>query len=177
MDGRGSKESPLDVLIVGAGMAGLYALYHMRERGLSAVAWEAGDGVGGTWYWNRYPGARVDIESVEYSYSFSDELQQEWDWTERYAAQPELLRYFNHVADRFDLRKSIALETRVKSAVFDEASNLWEITSDNGDVAYARFCFMATGFLSALRLIMFFNAVQSRELNVTSKSRYAKEYG
>jgi len=149
MNGRGSKESPVDVLIVGAGMAGLYALYHMRERGLSAVAWEAGDGVGGTWYWNRYPGARVDIESVEYCYSFSEELQQEWDWTERYAAQPELLRYFNHVADRFDLRPMIALETRVKSAIYDQASNLWEITSDNGDVAYARFCLMATGFLSA----------------------------
>lgn len=149
MNGRGSKQSPLDALIVGAGMAGLYALYHMRERGHSAVIWEAGDGVGGTWHWNRYPGARVDIESVEYCYSFSEELQQEWEWTERYAAQPELLRYFNHVADRFDLRPSIALETRVKSAVYDEASNLWEITSDKGDVAYARFCIMATGFLSA----------------------------
>ncbi|MEJ2408786.1 MAG: NAD(P)/FAD-dependent oxidoreductase [Novosphingobium sp.] len=149
MNGRGSKQSPLDALIVGAGAAGLYALYHMRERGLSAVIWEAADGVGGTWHWNRYPGARVDIESVEYCYSFSEELQQEWEWTERYAAQDELLRYFNHVADRFDLRPSIALETRVASAVFDEASNLWEVTSDNGHVAYARFCIMATGFLSA----------------------------
>ena len=149
MNGRGTKESPVDALIVGAGMAGLYALYHMRERGLTAVAWEAGDGVGGTWHWNRYPGARVDIESVEYCYSFSEELQQEWTWTERYAAQDELLRYFNHVADRFDLRPMIALETRVASAIFDEASNLWKITSDKGDVAYARFCIMATGFLSA----------------------------
>ncbi|WP_170234947.1 flavin-containing monooxygenase [Croceicoccus sediminis] len=149
MKGRGSKDAPLDTLIVGAGMAGLYALYHMRERGLSAVVWEAGDGVGGTWHWNRYPGCRVDIESVEYCYSFSDELQQEWEWTERYAAQPELLRYFNHVADRFDLRPSIALNTRVESAIFDEASGLWKVTSENGDVAFARFCIMATGFLSA----------------------------
>ena len=99
----------LDVIIVGAGFAGLFMLHRMRERGFSALIIEAGDGVGGTWYWNRYPGARCDVESTEYSYQFSDELQQEWDWSERYATQPELLRYVNHVADRFDLRKDMII--------------------------------------------------------------------
>ena len=103
-----------DAVIVGAGFAGLYMLHRLRGMGLRARVLEAGSGVGGTWYWNRYPGARCDVESVEYSYQFSDELQQEWDWSERYAAQPELLRYANHVADRFDLRRDIQFNTRVK---------------------------------------------------------------
>ena len=110
----------LDAVIVGAGFAGLYVLHRLRGLGLTARVYEAGDGVGGTWYWNRYPGARCDVESMDYSYSFSDELQQEWRWTERYASQPEILTYINHVADRFDLRRDIQLETRVTSAVFDE---------------------------------------------------------
>src|SRR5262249_35555740 len=95
----------LDAVVVGAGVPGPYALHRLRGLGLSARVFEAGDGVGGTWYWNRYPGARCDVESMDYSYSFSDELQQEWHWTERYASQPEILRYINHVADRFDLRR------------------------------------------------------------------------
>ncbi len=113
----------LDAGIVGAGFAGLYMLHRARGLGLSARVYEAGGDIGGTWYWNRYPGARCDVESMDYSYSFSEELQQEWRWTERYAAQPEILRYVNHVADRFDLRRDIQLETRVTRAVYDEATS------------------------------------------------------
>jgi cyclohexanone monooxygenase len=138
----------LDAVIVGAGFAGLYALHRLRGLGLAARVYEAGGGVGGTWYWNRYPGARCDVESMDYSYSFSDELQQEWRWTERYAAQPEILTYINHVADRFDLRRDIELETRVTSAVFDEGIGRWTIETDRGDRVAARFCIMATGCLS-----------------------------
>ena len=113
-----SAQTPLtlDVVVVGAGFAGMYLLHKLRGLGFQVRVYEAGDGVGGTWYWNRYPGARVDIESQEYSYSFSDELEDEWEWTERYATQPELLRYANHVADRFDLRRDIQFETRVTAA-------------------------------------------------------------
>ena len=110
-----------DAVIVGAGFSGLYMLHRLRQLGVSARVYEAGTSVGGTWYWNRYPGARVDIESQEYSYSFSPELDAEWKWTERYSAQPELLAYLNHVADRFDLRGDIQLETRVIAQVYDEA--------------------------------------------------------
>src|SRR3990167_8445396 len=137
-----------DVVIVGAGFSGLYLLHRMRGLGLTARVFEAADGVGGTWYWNRYPGARVDIESQEYSYSFSDDLQDEWHWTERYAAQPELLAYLNHVADRFDLRPDIQFETRVTATVFDEPSATWRVTTDRGETVSARFCVMATGCLS-----------------------------
>ena len=119
------QKQTVDAVIVGAGFAGLYMLYRLRGLGLSARVFEAGKGVGGTWYWNRYPGARCDVESMDYSYSFSDELQQEWHWTERYASQPEILRYINHVADRFDLRRDIQLETRVTAALFDEATDRW----------------------------------------------------
>ena len=129
----GSKaDAQFDVVVVGAGFAGLYALHMLRKKGFSARLFEAGDGVGGTWYWNRYPGARCDIESIEYSYSFCDELQQEWDWPARYADQPEILRYINHVADRFDLRRDIQFETRVTAAVFDEANSRWLISTDRG---------------------------------------------
>jgi cyclohexanone monooxygenase len=138
----------LDVIIVGAGFAGLYMLHRARGLGLTAAIIEAADGVGGTWYWNRYPGARVDIESLEYSYSFSDALEREWQWSERYATQPELLAYLNHVADRFDLRRDIRLGTRVVAAVFDEDHNRWTVTTDRGDTICARFCVMATGCLS-----------------------------
>jgi len=137
-----------DAVVVGAGFAGLYALHRLRGLGLTARVYEAGQGVGGTWYWNRYPGARCDVESMDYSYSFSDELQQEWRWTERYAAQPEILKYINHVADRFDLRRDIQFETRVTSAAFDEATSRWSIETDRGDRVSARFCIMATGCLS-----------------------------
>lgn len=143
----------LDMVIVGAGFSGLYMLHRARGLGLSACVIEAADGVGGTWYWNRYPGARVDVESHEYSYSFSPELEAEWKWSERYAAQPELLRYLNHVADRFDLRRDIRFETRVTSASFDEATNRWTVTTDRGDRISARYCVMATGCLSAPKKI------------------------
>ena len=143
-----SGENDLDAVVVGAGFAGLYMLHRLRGLGVSVQVFEAGDGVGGTWYWNRYPGARCDVESMDYSYSFSDELQQEWTWTERYAAQPEILKYINHVADRFDLRRDIKFSTRVTSAVFDDARSRWTVQTDRGDRVSARFCIMATGCLS-----------------------------
>jgi cyclohexanone monooxygenase len=141
-------ESRVDAVVVGAGFAGLYTLYRLRELGVSARAFEAGGDLGGTWYWNRYPGARCDVESLEYSFSFSKELEQEWEWTEKYATQPEILRYANHVADRFDLRNSIQFSTRVTSALFDEAAKRWTVTTDRGDQVSAQFCIMATGCLS-----------------------------
>ncbi|MGI8689673.1 MAG: flavin-containing monooxygenase [Thermomicrobiales bacterium] len=137
-----------DAVIVGAGLAGLYMLHRLRGLGLTARVYEAGGGVGGTWYWNRYPGARCDIESMDYSYSFSDELQQEWRWSERYATQPEILRYISHVADRFDLRRDIRFETRVTAAAFDATTNRWTIQTDGGERVSARFCIMAIGCLS-----------------------------
>ena len=137
-----------DALVVGAGFAGLYMLHRLREMGLRTRVVEAGTDVGGTWYWNRYPGARCDVESMEYSYQFSEELQQEWEWTERYATQPEILRYINHVADRFDLRRDIDFETRVESARFDESTNRWQIHTSAGAVS-AQFLILATGCLSA----------------------------
>ena len=141
----------LDVAVVGAGFAGLYMLHCLRGLGMSAVAFEAGGDVGGTWYWNRYPGARCDVESLQYSYAFSDELQREWSWSERYAAQPEILAYARHVAARLDLRRDIRLATRVVSAVLDEAAGRWTIRTDRGDAVRARFCVMATGCLSVPR--------------------------
>lgn len=127
-------------------------LHRLRQQGLSARVLEAGGGVGGTWYWNRYPGARCDIESMEYSYQFSEELQQEWMWTERYASQPEILRYIEHVADRFDLKKDIQFNTRVTSMAFDESKSFWQIESDQADLIRARFCIMAMGCLTALNI-------------------------
>jgi len=149
------KAVELDAVVVGAGFAGLYMLYRLRGLDLSARVYEAGDGIGGTWYWNRYPGARCDVESMDYSYSFSDELQQEWRWRERYASQPEILRYIDHVADRFDLRRDIQLSTRVTAAVFDEAAGRWAIKTDHGDRVSARFCIMATGCLSSAQVPRF----------------------
>jgi cyclohexanone monooxygenase len=143
-----STRQQLDAVVVGAGFAGLYMLHRLRGLGLSTRLFEAAEGIGGTWYWNRYPGARCDVESMDYSYSFSAELQQEWRWTERYSPQPEILRYLNHVADRFDLRRDIRLATRVIAAVFDEAAERWDIRTDRGDEVSARFCIMATGCLS-----------------------------
>lgn len=141
-----------DVVIVGAGFAGLYMLHQARQLGLRARVLEAGSDVGGTWFWNRYPGARCDIESLEYSYSFSKELQQEWRWPERYAAQPDILKYINHVANRFDLRKDIQLDTRVISATFDDDDNRWRITTEKGESFSGRYCVMATGNLSLPRV-------------------------
>jgi cation diffusion facilitator CzcD-associated flavoprotein CzcO len=150
-------ERELDVVIVGAGFAGLYMLHRLRAIGLRARVLEAGGDVGGTWYWNRYPGARCDIESMQYSYQFSDPLQQEWQWSERYAAQAEILRYANHVADRFDLRRDIQFDTHIEAATFeqdsgDEASGRWLLASSDGARIEAPFCVMATGCLSAPNL-------------------------
>ena len=141
-----------DVVIVGAGFAGMYMLHRLRGLGMSALIFEAASGVGGTWYWNRYPGARCDVESMQYSYSFSPELQQEWHWSELFASQPEILRYANHVADRLDLRRDIRFDTRVTEARFDEAERRWDIRTDRGDRVSARFCVMATGCLSTARV-------------------------
>src|SRR6185295_5490025 len=117
-----------DAIVIGAGFAGLYALHKLRDQlGLSVRVYEAASDVGGTWYWNRYPGARCDIESIHYSYSFSDELQQEWEWSEKYASQPEILRYLEHVADRFNLRDDIEFNTRITSAVWNEDRAYWEV--------------------------------------------------
>ncbi|MGI9410954.1 MAG: flavin-containing monooxygenase [Hyphomicrobiaceae bacterium] len=138
----------LDVAIVGAGVAGLYAIHRLRRAGLKIRAFEAGSGIGGTWFWNRYPGCRCDVESMEYSYSFSDELQQDWQWPERYGTQPEILRYLNHVAERFDLMRDVQLNTRIRSALFDRDANLWTLTTDDGVVISAPYCIMATGNLS-----------------------------
>jgi cyclohexanone monooxygenase len=139
----------VDAVVVGAGFAGLYALHKLRSQGLSVRVFEAAPEVGGTWYYNRYPGARCDVESVDYCYSFSDELQQEWTWTEKYATQAEILRYMNWVADKLDLRSGIRFNTRVIAAVLDEDAMRWTVTTDDGGVITARFCVMATGPLSA----------------------------
>ena len=141
-----------DVVVVGAGFAGMYMLHKLRGLGLSARVYEQGGDVGGTWYWNRYPGARCDVESMQYSYSFSDELQEEWDWSERYAPQPEILKYANHVADRFKLRPGIQLNTRVDRAAFDEGSSCWSVTTSDGKTVTAKYVVLATGCLSNARM-------------------------
>ena len=141
-----------DAVIVGAGVGGLYALHRLRGLGLKVIILEAADDVGGTWYWNRYPGCRCDVESMEYSYSFAEDLQQEWKWPERYGTQPEILRYINHVADRFDLRRDIRFDTRVLAAKFDTENNQWALKTDNGGDISAQFCIMATGNLSLPRV-------------------------
>jgi cyclohexanone monooxygenase len=141
-----------DVVIVGAGFAGLYMLHRLRGLGLSARVVEAAGGVGGTWYWNRYPGARCDVESMQYSYSFSPEIEQEWTWSELFAAQPEILRYANFVADRLDLKRDISFDTKVTSARFDDSAHRWDIATDRGPALSARFCVMATGCLSNARV-------------------------
>ncbi len=148
-----SSTQTIDAVVVGAGFAGVYMMIRLRELGLSARLYEAGDGPGGTWYWNRYPGAACDIESLEYSYSFSEELQQEWKWSTRFAAQPEILAYINHVADRFDVRRDMQFETKVTAAAFDEAANRWRIETSRGDRVSARFLVMATGCLSAAKSV------------------------
>jgi cyclohexanone monooxygenase len=138
-----------DAIVVGAGFAGMYMLHRLRGLGLKARVFEGGGGVGGTWYWNRYPGARCDVESMQYSFSFSEELDQEWSWSEKYSPQPEILAYANHIADRFDLRSDIVFDTRVTKATFDEKAKCWHIETDRGDKVTARFCIMAVGCLSS----------------------------
>jgi cyclohexanone monooxygenase len=147
-----AEQASYDVVVVGAGFAGMYLLHRLRGLGLKVRVYEQGGDVGGTWYWNRYPGARCDVESMQYSYSFSDELQQEWDWSERYAPQAEILRYARHVAERFDLRKDIQFNTSVDRAVFDESGSEWQVTTSDGKTVSARFVVLATGCLSNARL-------------------------
>ncbi|MFF0817813.1 flavin-containing monooxygenase [Rhodococcus sp. NPDC003318] len=142
----------LDVVVVGAGFAGLYALHRLRTDGLRVRVFEAGDGVGGVWYWNRYPGARCDVESVDYSYSFDPALEQEWEWTEKYATQPEILRYLEHVADRHDLRRDITFGTRVTDIVLDETATRWTVHTDTGERVDAQYVITAVGPLSNANL-------------------------
>ena len=143
------SDQEFDAIIVGAGFSGLYMLHKLRGLGFSARVIEAADDVGGTWYWNRYPGARCDIESFEYSYSFDEDLQQEWEWSERYAAQPEILRYLQHVAERFDLRRDIQFETRVDAAYWHADAGRWLVTTDKGDSYAASYFITGTGCLSS----------------------------
>jgi cyclohexanone monooxygenase len=147
----GKPAATYDVIVVGAGFAGMYMLHRLRALGLKVRVFEQGGGVGGTWYWNRYPGARCDVESMQYSYSFSKELQQEWDWSERYAPQPEILRYANHVADRFNLRSDIQFNTAVEACAFDERDNVWSVGICDGKTVTAKFVVLATGCLSNAR--------------------------
>ena len=153
-DNRSSatQAKEIDVLVVGAGFAGLYLLHRLSKLGLAVRAFEAGGGVGGTWYWNRYPGARCDVESMQYSFGFSEELQQNWQWSELFSAQPEILSYANHVADRFDLRRFITLNARVNTAIFDEASARWRVHTSTGETVIACYVVMATGCLSTGRV-------------------------
>ncbi|MET7769968.1 NAD(P)/FAD-dependent oxidoreductase [Nocardia sp. NPDC005366] len=144
-----TQDSDFDAVVVGAGISGLYAVYKLRERGMRVHGFESAEGVGGTWYHNRYPGARCDVESIDYSYSFDEELQQEWTWSERFASQEEILRYLDHVADRHDLRSAYDFLTRVSSAVYDENTARWTIATDTGRTVHARFLILATGVLSA----------------------------
>jgi len=141
-------DGDVDVVVVGAGFAGMYLLHRLRGLGFTAVVIEAGDDVGGTWYWNRYPGARCDIQSLDYSYSFDPGLEETWTWTEKYAAQPEILRYAQHVADKHDLRRDIRFSTRVEGAVWDDELALWRVRTSAGDEIRSRFYVMATGCLS-----------------------------
>jgi cyclohexanone monooxygenase len=149
---RDAAPEPIDAVIVGAGFAGLYMLHRLRALGLSVRVFEAARDVGGTWYWNRYPGARCDVESMQYSYAFDEDLQQSWRWRERFAPQPEILAYAQHVADRLDLRRDITFETKVTRAVFDESAQRWALETDRGERLAARWCVMATGCLSTARV-------------------------
>jgi cyclohexanone monooxygenase len=155
VDGSGKVRAgiggEIDAVVVGAGFGGMYMLLKLRELGLNVQGFEAGTDVGGVWWWNRYPGARCDVPSLFYSYTFSMALQKDWRWTEKYAAQPEILSYANHVADRFELRPMVAFETRVLSAAFDDAADRWTVVTDRGDEIRTRFLIMATGCLSTPR--------------------------
>jgi cation diffusion facilitator CzcD-associated flavoprotein CzcO len=150
MNTKLDTNNDFDVIVIGAGFAGMYMLHRLRSLGLSVHTFEAGDGVGGTWYWNRYPGARCDGESIYYSYQFDDGLEQDWDWSERYAAQPEILSYANYVADRFDLRRDITFKTRAVAATFDDQSASWTIETDANQKIRSRFFILAVGCLSSI---------------------------
>jgi len=151
-EGRAAVPESVDVVVVGAGFSGMYLLHRLRQMNLTAVVFEAGTDVGGTWYWNRYPGARVDVESLSYSYSFSEELEQEYEWEERYPTQPEILKYARHVADRFDLRKDIVFRTRVTAATWEEENKVWRVRTEHEDAVTGRFLVMATGCLSSSKM-------------------------
>ena len=138
----------IDVVVVGTGFAGLYMLYRLRGLGFSARAFEAADDIGGTWYWNRYPGARVDIPSIDYMYSFDPEWSKEWQWSENYATQPEILRYLNYVADKHDLRRDVQFSTRVEQARWQDDASLWHIRTNRDETVTCRFYVMAAGCLS-----------------------------
>ena len=160
----------LDVVVVGAGFAGLYAVHALRSSGLTVRAFEAASGIGGTWFWNSYPGARCDVESKDYSYSFSPELEQEWSWSERYPAQPEILRYLNHVADRFGLWPDLRLNTRVTSAVWDAGAAEWAVTTHDGATVNARFLVSAVGCLSAYQCPRCLAWTRSRGPGITPRA-------
>ena len=148
VEARGSGGTDLDVVVVGAGFSGLYLLHKLRNAGFSARVFEAGDDVGGTWYWNRYPGARCDVESLDYSYSFDPRFDEQWKWSEKYATQPEILRYLQYVADTLDLRRDIQFSTRIKQATWDEGEKHWRIQTEQGGMVTSRFYVMASGCLS-----------------------------
>src|SRR5580704_696656 len=145
---RSVSTQQVDVAVVGAGFAGLYVLHRLRKAGFATVVLDEADDVGGTWYWNRYPGARCDIQTVDYSYTFDPELESAWKWSEKYATQPEILRYLGFVADRYDLRRDIRFGTQVITATWDEASQRWLLTTDNGAPVSCRTYIMASGCLS-----------------------------
>jgi len=172
--GQSEEIKQFDAIVIGAGVTGLYSLYRMRELGLSVQVFEDGSGVGGTWFWNRYPGCRFDSESYSYGYSFSEELLQEWDWKEHYSGQPENERYLNYVADKFNLRPYIRLNSRVSSAVFDEAENLWEVQIEDGHRARGRFLITSVGILSA-GYMPDFDGMDSFKGDVCHTSRWPKE--
>ena len=148
-DAQSGGTQQVDVAVVGAGFAGLYLLHRLRKAGFTAVVLEEAADVGGTWYWNRYPGARCDIQTIDYSYSFDPELERAWTWSEKYATQPEILRYLGFVADRYELRRDIRFGTKVKTATWDNATECWQLTTNNGASVSCRYYIMATGCLSA----------------------------
>ncbi len=172
--GTGSVDQ-FDAIVIGAGISGLYQLYRLRQLGLSVRVYEDGSGVGGTWYWNRYPGCRFDSESETYGYSFSEELLQEWDWKEHFSGQPENERYLNYVADKFDLRRDIQFNSRVSSAVYDERENRWEVQLESGQRARAQFLVTAVGILSA-RYTPPFAGIESFKGESYHTSRWPKEH-
>src|SRR5947208_4812952 len=163
-----------DAIVIGAGVSGLYQLYRLRQLGLAVRCYEDGSGVGGTWYWNRYPGCRFDSESETYGYSWSEELLQEWDWKEHYSGQPENERYLNYVADKFDLRRDIHFNARVNAALYDERANRWEIQLESGQRARAQFLVTAVGILSA-RYLLPFAGIESFQGESYHTSRWPKE--
>ena len=163
-----------DAIVIGAGITGLYQLYRLRQLGLAVRIFEDGSGVGGTWYWNRYPGARFDSESYTYGYSFSEELLQEWDWKEHYSSQPENERYLNYVADKFGLRRDIEFNARIASAVYDEGENLWLVETEDGRRARGRFLITAVGILSA-HYIPDFPGLESYQGSWCHTGRWPKE--